>query len=178
MHPADVLKTAFRTHEGYYEFPRMPFGLTNAPSTFQALMNSIFKPYLGKFILVFFDDSLIYSPTYEKHLVHLKEAFELLRQHTLFAKMSKCNFGETQVEYLGHIISIHGVSTDPKKITAMREWLVPKTIEELRSFLGLTGHYRRFVAHYGQLSKPLTTLLKKNSFQWGRGEKLKRLLNL
>jgi len=166
MHPANVPKTAFRTHEGHYEFLVVSFGLTNTPSTLRALMNHIFKPYLRKFILVFFDGMLIYSPSYDQHLVHLKRDFEVLRQHTLFAKMSKCSFGKTQVEYLGNVITLHRVSINPKKVAAMKECLVSKTITELRGFLGLTGYYRRFVNHFGLISRPLIALLKKDSFQW------------
>ena len=129
-------------------------------------MNHIFEPFLRKFILIFFDDILIYSPTYTQHLEHLGTALELLRKNILFAKSGKCSFGETQVEYLGHIISAKGVSTDPKKVAAMQEWPTPKTIKELRGFLGLTGYYRRFIHKQGIICKPLTSLLKKNSFHW------------
>ena len=164
MHPKDVSKTAFRTHEGHYEFLIMPFGLTNAPFAFQALVNHIFKLYLRKFILVFFYDILVYNPSYDQNLIHLKTAFQVLKQHTLFAKLSKCNFGKTQVEYLGHVVTIHGVSTDPKKVAAKKEWPVPKTFKELRGILGLKGYYRKFVKHYGIISRPLVALLKKDSF--------------
>lgn len=105
VHPTDIPKTAFRTHNGHYEYLVIPFGLCNAPSTFQAIMNSIFRPYLRKFILVFFYDILIYSPNWIMHLEHVKKAFEVLRQHQFFVKFSKCAFGLQELEYLGHIVT-------------------------------------------------------------------------
>ncbi|GJU93992.1 retrotransposon-related protein [Tanacetum coccineum] len=123
MFEDDIAKTAFRTHEGHYEFLVMPFGLTNAPSTFQALMNDVFKAYLRKFTLM---------------------------TNQLFAKKSKCVFGTSHVEYLGHVISAQGVATDPSKIVAMQDWLVPTNIKQLRGFLGLTGYYRKFIKDFAK----------------------------
>jgi hypothetical protein len=131
VHDEDIPKTAFRTHDGHYEFLVMPFGLTNAPSTFQSLVNDIFRTYLRKFVLIFFDDILIYSFSLEDHLCHLRAVFSLLQQYSLFVKKSKCSFTSSSIEYLGHIVSKDGVAVDPSKIQAMVALPIPKTIKAL-----------------------------------------------
>jgi len=144
----------------------MPFGLTNAPETFQATMNKLFHPYLRKFVLVFFDDILIYSKTWKEHLQHLEQVVTVLEKHQFYAKKSKCTFGKEEVEYLRHIISKEGVKVDPNKIKAIKEWPKPINISKLRGFLELTRYYRRFIKNYAHITAPLSNLLKKNSFRW------------
>lgn len=137
----DVAKIAFRTHEGHYEFKVMPFGLTNALATFQATMNELFRPYLRKYVSMFFDDILIYGKTQNEHLQHLEKVHTVLEEHQFYAKKSKCTFGKEGVEYLGDIISKEGVKVDLNKIKAISEWSKRVNIAKLRGFLGLTGYY-------------------------------------
>ncbi|XP_042012393.1 uncharacterized protein LOC121760857 [Salvia splendens] len=166
MHSEDIFKTAFRTHDGHFEFLVMPFGLTNAPSTFQAAMNSIFRPLLRKSVIVFFDDILVYSPTLETNCTHLEQVLSTLAANIFFVKLSKCIFCSSTVDYLGHLITDGRLKADPAKIEAMVAWQTPTTVKQLCGFLGLTGYYRRFVAHYAIIAAPLTDLLKKDSFVW------------
>jgi hypothetical protein len=119
MRAEDEAKTAFKTHQGHYQFKDMPFGLCNAPATFQCVMNVVLKPCLRKSVLVFMDDILVYSSSIEAHVTHLTEVLQLLRQAQLFVKTSKCSSACDSLEYLGHIISAEGVATDPKKTQAM-----------------------------------------------------------
>jgi hypothetical protein len=166
MDPGDCFKIAFQTHVVHYEFRVMSFGLTCAPHTFQRVMNSSLAPLLKKCVLVFFDDILIYSPTYEYHLVHMQQVFQLLQDQQWKVKLSKCSFAKREISYLGYVISEKGVSTSLAKVTTVANWPT-QTIKELRIFLGLAGYYRKFVQHFGIICRPLTDLLKKNiAFVW------------
>ncbi|KAJ9511611.1 hypothetical protein QJQ45_007360 [Haematococcus lacustris] len=165
---ADIHKTAFRTRYGHYEYTVMPFGLCNAPATFQRLMNDIFRPHLDQFVLVYLDDILIYSRSEAEHLEHLRTVLGLLRQHQLYANLSKCAFFLPSMDFLGHIISAAGIHPDPAKIRAMVEWPVPRNLNDLRSFLGSANYYRRHIHHHAHLILPLTNLLKAETpWSWG-----------
>lgn len=145
VHEFDICKTAFRMHSGYYEYLVIPFGLANAPATFQSVMNELFRPHLCKFILVFFDDILVYSPDWKKHYKHLFVVLEILGRNYFFANRKKCSFGRDNVEYLGHVISGKGVAVGPSKIQCVLNWPTPQTVKGVRGFLGLTSDYRKFV---------------------------------
>jgi hypothetical protein len=167
MDPSDQHKTAFQTHHGHFEFRVMAFGLTGAPATFQGAMNRTLQPLLRKCVLVFFDDILVYSDTWDNHLLHLEQVLQLLRKDQWQVKLTKCSFAQQEIAYLGHVISKAGVATDPTKIVAISSWPPPHNIKDLRGFLGLAGYYRKFVKNFGVIAKPLSQLLKKGAvFVW------------
>ena len=145
----------------------MPFGLTNAPAVFMDLMNQVCKPYLDKFVIVFIDDILIYSKSKEEHEEHLRLILALLKENELYAKFSKCDFWVNSVQFLGHVVSSQGVHVDPAKISAIKDWEVPKSATQIRQFLGLAGYYRRFIENFSIIAKPLTKLTQKTEkFVW------------
>jgi hypothetical protein len=166
MAPADQYKTVFQTHHGHFEFRVMAFGLNGAPTTFQGAMNSTLKPLLHKCALVFLDDILVYSDTWEHHIQHLEQVLQLLFQYHWQVKLSKCTFAKQEIAYFGHIISRVGVATDPAEVEAVASWPTPTTSKELQGFLGLVGYYRKFVKNFGAIAKPFTLLKKHAVFVW------------
>jgi hypothetical protein len=166
MDTDDVAKTMFHMHHGHIEFLVMSFGLMNAPATFEALMNNVLSDFNRNFILVFFDGILVYSNSWSSHLQHVRLVLQRLRKHKLVVKHSMCSFGTTEVAYLGHVINEKGVSMDIDKVEAVRPWPPPRIVCTVRGFLGLTGHYRKFIHSYSEITAPLTQLLKREAFRW------------
>ena len=140
----------------------MPFGLTNAPSTFQMLMNSILRPYIDKFVLVYLDDILIYSNSPEEHRRHLRMVLETLRQHKLYARPTKCSFNHPEVEFCGHIVGNGVVKVLDKKVKIIREWPQPKNVQEVGQFFKLANYYRRFIKNFSLIAAPLSELFKEH----------------
>jgi hypothetical protein len=169
VEPKDIHKTAFNTRYGQYEFLVMPFGLKNAPSAFQALMNEIFRPYLDDFVIVYLDDILIFSKTEQEHRGHVRIVLETLRQHKLYGNAAKSEFGLSELEYVGHIVSNHGIKVDPKKVAGIKEWPQPETVTAVRSFIGMTSYYRRFIQNFAHIASPLNELTSGNK---SKGEKI------
>ena len=155
----DKAKTAFCTPFGLFEFNRMPFGLCNAPGTFQRLMERIFGDQSFQSLLLYLDDIVIFSSSFDQHLQRLDLVLSRLKEHNLKLKLQKCHFFQPEVKYLGHVISASGVATDPSKISAVAEWARPTTCTELQSFLGFASYYRRFVAGFAKYAAPLHRLV-------------------
>ncbi|XP_057529968.1 uncharacterized protein LOC130808520 [Amaranthus tricolor] len=169
MKEGDEWKTTFKTKYGLYEWLVMPFGLTGAPSTFMRLMNEILRPFLGKFVVVYLDDILIYSKEIEEHFRHLRLVFKVLREQRLYEKLEKCHFLSQEISFLGFIINREGVKADPKKIEAIKGWPTPNSITQVRSFHGLASFYRRFIHNFSSIMAPITECTKKGEFQWTQG---------
>ncbi|KAI9169056.1 hypothetical protein LWI28_006273 [Acer negundo] len=166
IRPGDEWKTAFKTREGLYEWLVMPFGLSNASSTFMRVMNQALRPFIGKFVVVYFDDILIYSANPELHLQHIREVLCVLRREKFVAAAKKCVFMTPKVLFLGYVISGEGLQVDESKIEAVRQWPQPKTITEVWSFHGLASFYRRFIPHFSSIMAPVTECMKGVKFQW------------
>jgi hypothetical protein len=169
MKAGDEWKTAFKTKFGLYEWLVMPFGLTNAPSTFMRLMNHVLRHLIGKFVVVYFDDILIYSRNESDHIAHIREVLTVLRDAKLFGNFSKCTFCKDKVIFLGYVVSAQGVEVDESKIEAIKNWSTPLNVSQVRSFHGLAGFYRRFVKDFSTIAAPLNELTKKGvEFTWGQ----------
>lgn len=152
VHEKDRHKTAFITPFGLFEYQRMPFGLCNAPATFQRLMQTIMSDLVFQMVLVYLDDLLVYSSTFERHLVRLETVLQRLREARLKVKVEKCHFLQSEVKFLGHVVSAQGVSTDPDKVSAVKQWPVPDTLKELQSFLEFCSYYRRFIEGFSRVA--------------------------
>jgi hypothetical protein len=150
------------TRYGQYEYTVVSFGLTNTPAYFMNMMNKVFMDELDKCLVIFIDDILVFSKTAEEHEEHLRIVLGKLRQHQLYAKFSKCEFWMEEVAFLSHVLSAKGVAVDPSKIEVVSKWQSPKSVTEIRSFLGLAGYYCRFIENFSKIANPMTELLKRN----------------
>ena len=166
IRPGDEWKMAFKTKDGLFEWLVMPFGLTNAPSTFMRVMMQVLKPFLGKFVVVYFDDILIFSHCLQDHLDHVQQVLETLKREQLYVNRGKCSFMKKQVYFLGFIISDQGVEADPTKVQAIKSWLAPRNFFEVRSFHGLATFYRCFIRNFSTIMAPITECLKSKKFVW------------
>jgi hypothetical protein len=167
----DEWKTAFKTKFVLYEWLVMPFRLTNAPSTFMRLIHEVLRSFIGKFVVVYFNDILIYSKSLDEHIEHLHVVFGALREARLFANLEKCTFRTDRVAFLGYVVTPQGIEVDEAKIEAIKSWSIPATLTELWSFLGLAGFYRRFMRDFSTIAAPLNDLMKKGvPFYWGAAQ--------
>ena len=151
----------------------MPFGLCNAPETFMCVMDSVLCPFLDEFVIVYLDDILIFSKTREEHVLHVNRVLDFLKKEKLFLKISKCEFKNTYLVYLGHIVGGGELRIDPYKVEAIVNWPTPKTVTEVRTFLGVAQYWRKFIANFSAITTPMHAVTSvKKGFQWG-GKKRK-----
>ena len=166
MDEADEEKTAFTCHRGLFQFNFMPFGLSNAPAIFQELM-SIVLADLDQFAIAYLDDILIFSSSLEKHMSHIQQVFDRLRQHDLKLKLKKCHFLQAETNYLGFVINQNGIKPDPKKVEAIQSISVPTSVREVRGYIGMCSYYRRFIPNFSGIAEPIISLTKKYAkFKW------------
>ena len=164
----DEWKTAFKTKFGFNELLVMPMGSSEAPRTFMRVMNYVFLPYIGEFVVIYFDDILVFSKSLKKHVTHLRTVLQTLRKEQLYANMEKCLFGVDKLVFLGFVVSSKGVHVDESKINVIKTWPQPTNLQQVRSFLGLAGFYHQFVKDCSTSASPLHALSKKNApFVWG-----------
>lgn len=164
----DAWKTAFKTKQGLYEWLVMPFGLTNALATFMRLMNNVLRTFLDDFVLMYLDDILICSRMWEEHLKHVKQTLDVLKREKLYVKLSKCEFGKTSLNYLGHIVGGGELKIDPSKVATIVNKPKPRSTREVRSFLGAVKYWRKFISNFSWIAAHLHALTELNKlFQWG-----------
>lgn len=159
----DRPKTAFSTPHGHFEYVRMPFGLKNAPATFQRMINHVLRDYINKTCVVYLDDILIFSTSLQEHVSSINEILAELRRHNLKIQIDKCDFFTKQTEYLGHVLTNEGIKPNERKVNVIRNLKLPATRKQIKSFLGITGYYRKFIRDYAKVAKPMTNFLKKDS---------------
>jgi hypothetical protein len=169
MREGDERKTTFKTSHGLYEWLVMPFILTNAPSTFMRLMNEVLKDFIGKFMIVYLDDTLVFSKTKEEHLRHLTLVMKRVQQEQLLINLKKSSFMKIDLIYLGFVISSNKLKMDPEKVKAIKEWSSPKNIFEVRSFHGLASFYRKFIRNFSGISAQMMDTMKKKDTSLSNG---------
>ena len=171
MHPKDSHKTAFITHEGLYEWLVLPMGLANSPATFQRCMAQVLKGLIPDSCLAYLDDIIVFGNDFQDTMRNLELVLDRLRQANLKLKPKKCRMFQSEVSYLGHIVSYKGIQTDPKKVESIKNWPTPTDAKGVRSFLGIASYYRKFIPNFTTIASCLTRLTEKDvKFQWAEEE--------
>lgn len=177
LDPKDAEKTAFITMDGLWQFKVMPFGLCNAPATFSRMMTMVLGGLLFNTCLVYIDDLIVFSKTFDEHLLKIEKVLTRLTQAGLTLKPSKCEWLKTKILYLGHVITAEGQEPDPSKIESVKNFQTPQNIRDVKSFVALCSYYRKFIPKFADIAKPLTELTKKTSHLFGVWHKKELLIN-